>query len=73
MDHLDDTYACSEVSIESESDLFIKFINFKASLCANREVSLVLVETNKNDLVFLLLHYYNQLRINDKRGSTLII
>ena len=67
MDHLDDTYACSEVSIEGQGDLLVKFIDFEASLCTYCEVGLVLVEADKNDLVLFLLHYYNQLRIKDKK------
>ena len=67
MYHLDDTDTCSKVSIESESNLLIEFVNFKASLCADCEVGLVLIKTYKNYLVLLLLHYYNKLRIRQKR------
>lgn len=64
MDHLNDADSCSEISVEREGNFLIEFVNFETFLRADGEVGLVLVETDKNDLVFLLLHHNYQLRIN---------
>lgn len=63
MDHLHDAYSGPKISGECEGDFFIEFVDLEALLGADGEVGLVLVETDKNDLVFLLLHHYYQLRI----------
>lgn len=60
VDHLDDADAWAELSRNDQFDFLIEFEDFEAFLGADGEVGLILVKTNVDDLLLLLLHLINR-------------
>lgn len=56
MDHLNNTYASSKLSVDFLSDLDAQLEHPEPFLCPNCEIWLVLIKTDMNDFLFLMIH-----------------
>lgn len=63
VDHFNNADSCPELSVYLLGDFMTELKYPESFLCANSEIWLILVETNVNYLLFLLIHLYIAVRI----------